>query len=395
MKVKTLVTLIFVHLIVICYAQIHNIGHINMKVNRLNRITNGLLKEVDEIWKAISTFDISDHDIHNLTSEGTVEVRTHNAIKQVNETVSYVWELKTEVEELVVIAKNWLKNGKKFNHEKLQNITRNYQEFQASINAKNQEMKRNLDSLLQELSNFQAEYMMYHQMVENTSKAFDERLSSSENEIKSFYDKHQNISRRLESLENRTLDSVERSQENEHKIEVYQSQHNNLSNILVNLEKKQDIESHKTQDKLTEILTKFDALTACEPDWTSFAFHCYQFQSQMKTWDEAVAYCESKNSYLVELTTDEEVRFVAELSSGNKIHTGANDRDKEGTFVWEKSKQQVPKKFWLPGEPNNSQQKEHCAEMVSHQGANFGKFNDIPCHIPVKFVCEKLLLVSY
>ena len=54
-------------------------------------------------------------------------------------------------------------------------------------------------------------------------------------------------------------------------------------------------------------------LNPCDEGCESFQNHCYLDVSPKKTWDKASSFCESKNSYLIELTTHAEVEFASEL----------------------------------------------------------------------------------
>ena len=47
--------LIILHLAIMGQAQNTNMMHLNMKMNRLTRITDGLQKDVSDIWTIIST----------------------------------------------------------------------------------------------------------------------------------------------------------------------------------------------------------------------------------------------------------------------------------------------------------------------------------------------------
>ena len=101
--------------------------------------------------------------------------------------------------------------------------------------------------------------------------------------------------------------------------------------------------------------------------------------------------CESKNSYLVEVTTESELEFVGQLGklAYSQIWIGATDllRGREGVFVYQNSQRTVSQTFWGDGEPNNKGGEEHCVDIFGWRGG--AKLNDVPCTYKRPFVCEK------
>ena len=63
---------------------------------------------------------------------------------------------------------------------------------------------------------------------------------------------------------------------------------------------------------------------------------------------------------------------------------GLNDLAKEGTFVWDSSGKTPSFTDWKPGEPNNLGD-EDCVRLFVH---DFAKWNDAPCHLKSRFVCQ-------
>ncbi|GFO15292.1 collectin-11 [Plakobranchus ocellatus] len=100
---------------------------------------------------------------------------------------------------------------------------------------------------------------------------------------------------------------------------------------------------------------------------------------------DAAASCEAYGGYLVEIEDAEELKFVSDFVSqtgkGVRIFTGANDRKREGHFVYYHSKNPVPSSLWNDGEPNNARRSEDCSEIVQ-------KLNDVSCGSPGKYICE-------
>lgn len=326
-------TWLFVYLAIkcTCQAQNTNIKHINMKINRLNRITDVLLKDVDDIWTAMSSLGTQAPDFSNKKRKDDLETSAYDMIGKMNGTLINVQELKTEIEQLVLYSRNGLKNEKQFQREAIKDLKKSYREF-----------KTRLDTEMSDL--------------QETNK---------------------NNQLRIETI-NR-----------DHGIFI-----ENLHKMLENLSAKQsrlETENQELKQTIRE-LTKLQAtalLNTCDEGWSIFHGHCYLFVSQKETWHEALAVCESKNSYLVEIITESESEFVGELDGGYTIWTGATDIQSgyDGTFVYQQSKRQVPQRFWYDGEPNNKGGNEHCVEMYMEQGNP--KFNDAPCTFTWRVVCEK------
>ena len=135
---------------------------------------------------------------------------------------------------------------------------------------------------------------------------------------------------------------------------------------------------------------------AFEKDWKRFNGHGYLVVPERKTWDYASKFCESRNSYLVEVATDAEAEFFIELVhdyiSTDSFWFGATDRDKKGRFVYQHSKLEVPEKFWAEGQPNDYFKEEHCVMMTTHDGKF--EFRDGRCEWDRYFVCEKAQATS-
>ena len=144
-------------------------------------------------------------------------------------------------------------------------------------------------------------------------------------------------------------------------------------------------------DPSTQLNLTTPYLHSCDEGWRNFNGHCYLFVKGNKIWDDASAYCESMNSYLIEISTDEEREFAEELvlDYGRYycLWIGATDRVTEGRFVYQNSQQQVQKKYWAKREPDNDYGIEHWATMFLYY-RELQLFND-GCNWNSYFVCEK------
>ena len=164
------------------------------------------------------------------------------------------------------------------------------------------------------------------------------------------------------------------------------------------MEMQSDYQEMKNENKaLSQIivemqteLTKVKASLPCDEGWRLFHGYCYLVVKESISWDDASAYCENINSYLVEITTDTEREFAEKLLrdyGGYEFWIGATDRDEEGRFLYQHSKQLVPRKYWYKGEPNNKGGSEDCVHMSRSYGVI--KLNDTSCRNKRYFVCEK------
>ena len=189
---------------------------------------------------------------------------------------------------------------------------------------------------------------------------------------------------------NKEKQSIRAMQENnQQKLNNIETENRELRNIITEVQN----DHKKLQNAYEQInreLIKLQAATlttTCDGDWKHFNGHCYLVVPRDKSWDGASAYCSSKNSYLLEITTDTERKFVTELVRdyrGYWFWTGATDRDTTGRFIYYHSKLPIPEKYWYKGEPNNLGGNEHCVEMNA-----FVELYDADCRDRTRFVCEK------
>eukprot|EP00392_Amoebophrya_sp_AT5.2_P019048 g19740.t1 len=101
---------------------------------------------------------------------------------------------------------------------------------------------------------------------------------------------------------------------------------------------------------------------------------------------DAEDFCNRYGATLATIQTDfQNYDALTSLVGKRWPYIGANDRKKEGRFVWTSDGKKVEKKFWNRGEPNNWNKREDCAV----RRARNGKWNDINCSRKRDFVCSK------
>ncbi|MDP6931873.1 MAG: lectin-like protein [Myxococcota bacterium] len=114
--------------------------------------------------------------------------------------------------------------------------------------------------------------------------------------------------------------------------------------------------------------------------------HGYLFCEDALAWEDALEYCYTYGYHLVTLDDATEAAFVdgmGDMYSENKWWIGLNDRDTEGTFVWEDGTA-VSYTNWHSGEPNDWGG-EDCGQL-NRWGD--GTWNDEPCSYTFYFICE-------
>ena len=335
---------LLVCILAISSAQNPAIQHLNMKVKRLNRITDVLKQDVDDIWIALSS---TTRNMHGVFTDMTGDEMYSNIMSKVNETKTTMKQQRTELEQFVLYARQGLQKQKMLHHETVRDLTLSWLEFQKNTSTEIKDMKKNLNRL-------EEENTMCQSKIENITHGYNEKMHKIEDKVNANQEKNEGLEKNDREL---------------------QKQINKQENMTV-----------KMQQEMKELLTH---MFVCQKGWKSFEHHCYIFSSEKKNWNQAWAFCQAMNSYLVELQTHDEIQFVGTLSTAIRLWIGASDNETEGTFIWNNSREPVSQSFWKSGEPNNANSGEQCAEVYYVQSA-YGKFNDNSCSKSFNFVCEKI-----
>ena len=396
-------------------AQNAAIRHLNMKVNRLNRIISVLQSDVGEIKYVLSSTLIDGHE--NGTDTDCDGITTTDSVMQrVNDTVSEVQDLKSEVENLVLIVKLGMKAEKMFQRELMKNLSHSYQEsvndltkdhleFQNHIRAETIQMKEKINQLelmkekINQLEQMKEKVDQLGPMKEKIDQleSMKEKITQLE-PIKEKFNQLEPIKEKFDQLKSGQFRLKEENQECQNNLEnitqvLGESITENQAGIRYNLAMLHDLAIiDKTLESNINQISEgtnenFNKLFACEEveGWERFDSHCYFFSSNARTWYEALEACKSENSYMVELDYASEVQYV--VGHGASFWVGANDKETEGIFIWQHSSKKVDAGFWKPGEPNNHVGNEDCVRIYSG-----GKTNDVPCMFKTKFVCERPFL---
>jgi hypothetical protein len=114
---------------------------------------------------------------------------------------------------------------------------------------------------------------------------------------------------------------------------------------------------------------------------------CYLYSSTKKTWSAASSHClANSNGWLVTVNSQAENDYVSTFqTNGNEVWIGFSDLKIEGTFVWVNNAEKSTYTSWLPGNPDNWNNIEDCAEAGY---LTVGKWNDEDCNALDSFICE-------
>ncbi|XP_053381171.1 low affinity immunoglobulin epsilon Fc receptor-like [Mercenaria mercenaria] len=127
----------------------------------------------------------------------------------------------------------------------------------------------------------------------------------------------------------------------------------------------------------------------CPNEWIHYDTSCYHFSHDTESMPVADLVCQHMGGHLVEIETAAENAYLAAKANGLKAQfwTGLSDIQQESVWVWYGSERPLSStgfQNWAPNEPNNSGMNENCAVIRTD-----GTWNDGPCHLLVRYICEK------
>ncbi|XP_006775365.1 PREDICTED: C-type lectin domain family 4 member K [Myotis davidii] len=137
-----------------------------------------------------------------------------------------------------------------------------------------------------------------------------------------------------------------------------------------------------------------DILQMVSQGWKYFKENFYYFSRVPKTWYSAQQFCVSRNSQLTSVTSDSEQEFLYKTAGGLFYWIGLTKAGTDGDWYWvdETPFNKVQSmKFWIPGEPNNLGNNEHCANLKM---SSLQSWNDSPCDQPFRFICKRRYIPS-
>ncbi|XP_003468973.1 C-type lectin domain family 4 member K isoform X2 [Cavia porcellus] len=136
-----------------------------------------------------------------------------------------------------------------------------------------------------------------------------------------------------------------------------------------------------------------DILQMVSQGWEFFKDNFYYFSRISKTWYSAEQFCVSRDSHLTSVTSQNEQEFLYKTAGGLPHWIGLTKAGSEGDWYWVDdtpfNKDSV--RFWLPGEPNNVGNSEHCANI---KVSSLRSWNDDSCDIKLFFICKRPYIQS-
>ncbi|MGH0182097.1 UNVERIFIED_CONTAM: hypothetical protein FKN15_022682 [Acipenser sinensis] len=72
----------------------------------------------------------------------------------------------------------------------------------------------------------------------------------------------------------------------------------------------------------------------CSGSWNLFNGAFYYFSKENKVWKEARTFCQSQNSDLAVINSEEELKYLQDKGPANELWLGLSDSDNEGTWKW-------------------------------------------------------------
>ncbi|XP_021047285.1 C-type lectin domain family 4 member K [Mus pahari] len=132
-----------------------------------------------------------------------------------------------------------------------------------------------------------------------------------------------------------------------------------------------------------------DILEMVARGWKYFSGNFYYFSRTQKTWYSAEQFCISKKAHLTSVSSESEHEFLYKAVDEIPHWIGLTRAGSEGDWYWVDQtsfNKEQSKRFWIPGEPNNIANNEHCANIrVSAQKC----WNDSTCDNTFLFICKR------
>ncbi|XP_078062333.1 C-type lectin domain family 4 member C-like [Mustelus asterias] len=128
----------------------------------------------------------------------------------------------------------------------------------------------------------------------------------------------------------------------------------------------------------------------CPSGWKLHNQNCYRFSIAKGDWDTAKRECESQNSHLIIINSQQEESFVIQSIPDRDASylIGLTDRESEGNWEWVDGTP-VSSPRWIQNEPDNWNNDEDCGVFRKHPRDNKFGWNDVPCSLELSFICEK------
>ncbi|KAK2840175.1 hypothetical protein Q5P01_013915 [Channa striata] len=180
---------------------------------------------------------------------------------------------------------------------------------------------------------------------------------------------------------------TESVQDREKELSFLTAEKDQLKSKLSSVTREKD-QLNATLIEMTKQRNRLKSLSRKSPaGWTLFSGSFYLLSTESGSWTNATEDCQRKGADLVVIESLKEQEFLSEFTN-ESAWIGLSDRDEEGTWKWIDGTT-MTFGYWGEDEPNNSvahsNDGEDCAEIrvqIDH------KWNDKPCDLSVRWICE-------
>ncbi|XP_069103200.1 C-type lectin lectoxin-Phi1-like [Argopecten irradians] len=129
----------------------------------------------------------------------------------------------------------------------------------------------------------------------------------------------------------------------------------------------------------------------CGPCWAYHHGYCYRIIQTRATYEDARDWCQSRNAFVADVTSEKEYRFIkAELkkSGQKKYYLGGQLNRTSDEWIWYRTGEKFVFTKWHveDGEPNDLNKDEDCLQMQGHRDF---KWNDVSCTRNASFIFKK------
>ncbi|XP_016836120.1 C-type lectin domain family 4 member K [Cricetulus griseus] len=132
-----------------------------------------------------------------------------------------------------------------------------------------------------------------------------------------------------------------------------------------------------------------DILEMVSRGWKYFGGNLYYFSYTPKTWYSAEQSCISRDAHLTSVTSESEQEFLYKSADRLPCWIGLTKAGTEGHWYWVDGtlfNKEQSKRFWIPGEPNNTGNNEHCGNI---RVSSLQAWNDASCDSKFPFICKR------
>ncbi|XP_063302400.1 C-type lectin domain family 4 member G-like [Pelobates fuscus] len=149
----------------------------------------------------------------------------------------------------------------------------------------------------------------------------------------------------------------------------------------------QEIAQNNILSEVQSIKETLDKLCkTCPSGWRATGSSCYYLSSSTLSWDKARDECYKFNSALITFSSKNDMDTYNKLFTDSTKYWMGLRRDATNINMWKwLDGTELTFTNWDKGEPNNSEKKEHCGEILS------GSWNDRNCDASVNFICRKVI----